>query len=488
MTNIVASFATVDPFDGMTGASPAQAQNLVGGEWVSGTGTLTVPDPMNGEPFIEMPDTQDIAPFVAGLRSCPKTGLHNPLKNVERYVELGRVCAKASALMAEPEVEDFFTKLIQRVMPKSWAQCKAEVTVTRVFLENFSGDGVRFLARGFSNPGDRTGQQSNGFRWPFGPVVIVAPFNFPLEIPALQVMGSLFMGNRPLLKSATTVDIVIEQFLRFPRMVSAEEFEQLPYVIGNEQGRFNAVAGSNTYVRGLDRAAGQEVVIARLNFIYEQSTNRIGGQTLHQVKRRDFGGRGARAEHHSPISRIWRTTMEWADRPVNVVGVELWEIGRARILKAGDPAILQILDGRREVQPGDYILPVDSHAFDSHFYPRAMDSIPEDLEVLNVSEAVYGVGHYGIVAINGGTSSGLLAGHTFSAFRHGEKVRDLTGYPLSTFKRVAAGEDANVVLPHEYIGQVMVFRTFEHISYGIVLEGRRMVREADALLHPSERL
>jgi 1-pyrroline-5-carboxylate dehydrogenase len=214
MTDFVKSFATVDPFDGMTGTAPAQAQNLVGGQWVSTDKTMTVPDPLNGEAFIEMPDTQDIGPFVAGLRSCPKTGLHNPLKNVERYVALGRVCTKAAQLLAEPEVEDFFTRLIQRVMPKSWNQCKAEVTVTRVFLENFAGDGVRFLGRGFSNPGDRTGQQSNGYRWPYGPVVIVAPFNFPLEIPALQLMGALFMGNRPLLKSATTVDIVIEQFLR----------------------------------------------------------------------------------------------------------------------------------------------------------------------------------------------------------------------------------------------------------------------------------
>ncbi len=86
MTNTVASFATVDPFDGMTGESPAQAQNLVGGKWVSDAKTLTVPDPLNGEPFIEMPDTQDIAPFVAGLRSCPTTGLHTPLTSVERYI------------------------------------------------------------------------------------------------------------------------------------------------------------------------------------------------------------------------------------------------------------------------------------------------------------------------------------------------------------------------------------------------------------------
>ena len=84
MTDTVASFATVDPFNGMTGKAPGQLQNLVGGEWVSDSKTLSIVDPMNGERFVEMPDTQDIAPFVAGLRSCPKTGLHNPLKNIER--------------------------------------------------------------------------------------------------------------------------------------------------------------------------------------------------------------------------------------------------------------------------------------------------------------------------------------------------------------------------------------------------------------------
>ncbi len=59
---------------------------------------------------------------------------------------------------------------------------------------------VRFLARSFGVPGDHHGQQSNGFRWPYGPVAIIAPFNFPLEIPVLQLMGALFMGNRVTLK------------------------------------------------------------------------------------------------------------------------------------------------------------------------------------------------------------------------------------------------------------------------------------------------
>lgn len=214
-SNRISSFATVDPFNGMTGDAPARVMNLVDGDWAAEQQVRQdIPDPMNGGRFIDVPDTQDIAPFLKGLASCPKTGLHNPLKNTDRYVRLGKVCARSAALLAEKDVEAYFTKLIQRVMPKSWQQCLNEVVVTRVFLENFSGDGVRFLGRGFSNPGDHAGQESRGYRWPFGPVVVIAPFNFPLEIPALQTLGALFMGNRPLVKVDSKVSIVFEQFLR----------------------------------------------------------------------------------------------------------------------------------------------------------------------------------------------------------------------------------------------------------------------------------
>ena len=211
----VPEFATVDPFDGMTGENPGTLQNLVAGAWHdSDAGYEEIIDPMNGEAFLKVPATQNHEPFIAGLKSCPKSGLHNPLKNPERYVHLGQVCARAAALLAQDDVQDYFTRLIQRVMPKSWNQCQAEVVVTRVFLENLAGDGTRFLARGFSNPGNHTGQESRGYRWPYGPVVIVAPFNFPLEIPALQLVGALAMGNRPLVKPESKVSVVFEQFVR----------------------------------------------------------------------------------------------------------------------------------------------------------------------------------------------------------------------------------------------------------------------------------
>jgi len=215
MTPELKKIFTVDPFKGMNQEVPGEVCNLLKGKWVQGeVFRKDIPDPMNGENFLNVPDTTEYEEFINNLDSCPKSGLHNPLKNVERYLMLGKVCAKTAEILREDEVEKYFTKLIQRVMPKSDSQCLGEVTVTRVFFENFSGDNVRFLARSFSNPGDHLGQESSGYRWPFGQVCIIAPFNFPLEIPALQLMGALFMGNKPLVKVDSKVSVVFEQLLR----------------------------------------------------------------------------------------------------------------------------------------------------------------------------------------------------------------------------------------------------------------------------------
>jgi 1-pyrroline-5-carboxylate dehydrogenase len=152
----------------MSAASPAVCTNLVGGEWKDASSYLTLPDPMNGDPFIKCPDTgvdgAELDPFVASLSSVPKSGLHNPLKNPERYVELGEITARVVREMRDDGVMDHFARLIQRVCPKSYAQARGEVNVTRIFLENFCGDQPRWLARGFTNPGDHPGQQSTGYR------------------------------------------------------------------------------------------------------------------------------------------------------------------------------------------------------------------------------------------------------------------------------------------------------------------------------------
>lgn len=189
---------------------------IVKGSWTRTAAEISLPDPWTGEQFMTVQDTKtnEITPFVESLATCPKSGLHNVYKNPERYRLYGAVSAKAAAMMKEPDVLEFLIKIVQRVAPKSYVQARAEVEVTQQFLENFGGDQVRFLARSFGVAGDRTGQISTGHRWPFGPVVVIAPFNFPLEIPLLQLMGALYMGNKVCLKADSRVAVVMEQMLR----------------------------------------------------------------------------------------------------------------------------------------------------------------------------------------------------------------------------------------------------------------------------------
>eukprot|EP00121_Abeoforma_whisleri_P002569 Awhi_evm1s2310 len=212
----VSKWATVDPFT-MSEAKPGQAQNLVQGEWKNAGGaSRTIVDPMNGEPFLSIPDTKGthLDEFCDSLKACPTYGLHNPFHNVHRYVDMGQVCFRLANALHEPEVEDYFVKLIQRVTPKSRAQALGEIVTSRKWLQSFSGDQVRNLARSFGLPGDHIGQQTCGYRYPFGPTCVITPFNFSLEIPLLQTFSSIFMGNKALLKVDEKVAIVMEQILR----------------------------------------------------------------------------------------------------------------------------------------------------------------------------------------------------------------------------------------------------------------------------------
>lgn len=91
--------------------------DLVGGKWHTPKEYDFVIDPLNGEKFIQVPDTKsdaDLKLFSDSLKSCPKSGLHNPLKNPERYNMFGEVSWKIAETLRKKEVEDYFTDLMQR--------------------------------------------------------------------------------------------------------------------------------------------------------------------------------------------------------------------------------------------------------------------------------------------------------------------------------------------------------------------------------------
>ena len=148
-------WANVDPDQMGENSSIHLVKNLVDGVWqgVNSGETISIPDPMranNENPIFRVVDTKshDLGPFIDSMKRVPKSGVHNPLKNVERYLMFGEISRLAGEELTKPNVEDFFTKSIMKCVPKSYAQALGEVKVTAAFLKNFAGDQVRFLARG----------------------------------------------------------------------------------------------------------------------------------------------------------------------------------------------------------------------------------------------------------------------------------------------------------------------------------------------------
>lgn len=175
----------------------------------------------------------------------------------------------------EPEIAEFFADSIMACVPKSKAQALGEVRVTAAFLANFAGDNVRRLAKSFGVPGDHYGQYTVGHRWPYGPVAIVTPFNFPLEIPVLQLMGSLYMGNKPVLKPSEQVSIVMEQYLRLLHAcgMPMEDVDFLngrgpiaQHVIVETPVRLTQFTGSSRVAELLCQATGGKVYIEDAGF------------------------------------------------------------------------------------------------------------------------------------------------------------------------------------------------------------------------------
>ncbi len=281
----------------------------------------------------------------------------------------------------------------------------------------------------------------------------------------------------------------IEPFLRHPRIVEAGTLDDLPYIIANFEQRVFAGPGDRTYVRGMEDArVGDEVVIARMAYEFEDRSAQ-SERDLEVRQNRLRVGKGRVPSYERPAGRVWQATlgrMERFDYPI--LGYEMWETARARVIQVGDPTILELTEGRREVMEGDVILPIDDRVQDVHFHPRAMDEIPDGGRVLTVSQAYYGVGHYQIVAISLGTDHGIEPGHTFSTFRPGETIRDNQRYPLMSRAAFDEPDRRFVELPDEYTAEIMVFRPFDRISYAIVLDGTNVVRSDDLLRHPDDRL
>ena len=90
--------------------------------------------------------------------------------------------------------------------------------------------------------------------------------------------------------------------------------------------------------------------------------------------------------------------------------------------------------------------------------------------------SVYGgvayAGQNDVVTVNRGRKQGLDTGSVLELYRHGELVKD------------RAVGNTPVRLPDEKYGSVFVFRTFDNVSYGLVMQVTAPVKVGDVARSP----
>jgi LysM repeat protein len=163
-----------------------------------------------------------------------------------------------------------------------------------------------------------------------------------------------------------------------------------------------------------------------------------------------------------------------------IVGYDGIFTGAGHVTRGGDPVTLMMTESARETEAGDKLfaggidVPLD-------FIPSA-PRVKTSGSIMAVSNGVTVIGQYEVVVINRGAADGLAPGNVLAVFTSGETIHDTAnkGF-LNTMTRLHAEK---VRLPDERCGTFMVFKTFDHLSYGLIMEATNVIRVADRVENP----
>ncbi|MFO7603274.1 MAG: LysM peptidoglycan-binding domain-containing protein [Gammaproteobacteria bacterium] len=153
-----------------------------------------------------------------------------------------------------------------------------------------------------------------------------------------------------------------------------------------------------------------------------------------------------------------------------ILGYEVKDIADAHVLRGGDPVTLRVKEARKEVLNGDLLLPFAERNLDFTFFPRAPDR-PIDGQIISVFKGVSMIGQYNVVVLNRGTAAGLKPGHVLAVYQKGARIRDTTVFE-------------NIDLPDERAGLLMVFQSFDTVSYALVMEAINTMSLLDRVTNP----
>jgi len=157
-----------------------------------------------------------------------------------------------------------------------------------------------------------------------------------------------------------------------------------------------------------------------------------------------------------------------------LLGYQSLHAGEAKLLVGGDPATLLITNSVREILRNDKVIPIDNTNFERDYFPQPPYAYMKG-KVIALLDAVSQLGRYQTIAINLGQRDGLQTGNLLRIKRIGSEIPDY------------AEPDPNftIKLPDERIGMALVVRSFEKMSYALVMEAEQPISLRDYVESPN---
>ncbi len=250
----------------------------------------------------------------------------------------------------------------------------------------------------------------------------------------------------------------IESFLAEPMIVDEATFARAPRIVATQENRVLLTRGDRAYARALYGDGPQN-----------EPLRIVDGQSI------DY--------------RVFRNATPLRDPTTSeILGYEAQYVGKAQLVTsetqrpAADgngkgpaeivPASLDIVAAKEEMRIGDRLLPEPEREL-SNFVPRAPDA-PQSGQIVSVyGNAVRYAAQNQVVTINRGRAHGIERGHVLALQRESSLVTDTTDQTRPQLR-----------LPGERNGLMMVFRTFDRVSYALVLQITDGVKVGDRFVNP----
>jgi len=314
--------------------------------------------------------------------------------------------------------------------------------------------------------------------WQANPQVANPHLIYPGDVLSLAYLDRVTAQPGPR-QEAPVTGVPLAQVEPFLKQLSVvDSIEQMPYVVGLEDNRLRATGGQTAYVRLADAQVGQRWAVVRPTVRYAQPK-----------PTEDLTANG---DVTPGSGNLWKAFSAPNHRR-GILGYELAQVGTGTITQVAggkteaSTLALDNASGGREVRAGDRLVPVEATPYDLQFFPHVPAAGVEgvDVRVLAVTDMFTTGGPRDVIAISAGRAQGVDNGTVFSLWRHGSHVAHRMKFPGSSRMDDSTSTGAGrVSLPDEYAAHAMVFRTFDNVSYALVMQGVKPVRVGYSALHP----